>query len=128
VEGYAIELDGRTWPTTEHYFQAQKFKDHPFKNTCEKSPKPRDIFSIARSESATTKKTDSRNWERIKDVMYRAVKAKFLQHPFLNNFLLQIGDAYLVEHILPMIITRGKVTGNYNKIIDAIDNRFFDRV
>lgn len=22
-----LEIDGKKWPTTEHYFQAQKFKD-----------------------------------------------------------------------------------------------------
>jgi len=26
---YPIELDGRVWPTSEHYFQAQKFAGTP---------------------------------------------------------------------------------------------------
>ena len=24
-----INIDGKQWPTTEHYFQAMKFPDHP---------------------------------------------------------------------------------------------------
>ena len=28
---YPIKLDGETWPTTEHYFQAQKFADAAYR-------------------------------------------------------------------------------------------------
>ena len=38
--GFPIELDGRTWPTSEHYFQAQKFKEREHQEAIRKAVSP----------------------------------------------------------------------------------------
>ena len=44
-----FDLDGHYWPTSEHYFQAQKFKDHPsIQYKIRSLPGARDVFEYAR--------------------------------------------------------------------------------
>jgi N-glycosidase YbiA len=92
---YPITLDGVVWPTTEHYFQAQKFLD----------PAIQAQFLVPLSAMDAAKRGRDRNlplrhdWETIKDaVMYRALQAKFGQHPDLAAQLLDTADAMLIEH------------------------------
>lgn len=92
---YPIELDGKRWPTSEHYFQAQKFKDaeHQEEIRREKSA------MIAARMGRDRKKPLRPDWESVKDsIMRRAVLAKFTQHEDIKDVLLATGDAKLVEH------------------------------
>jgi ribA/ribD-fused uncharacterized protein len=92
---YPIEVDGKRWPTSEHYFQAQKFEDakHQEEIRREKSP------MIAARMGRDRKKKLRRDWESIKDsVMRKAVLAKYTQHDDIRAILLSTGDAKLVEH------------------------------
>jgi hypothetical protein len=94
-QNYPINLDGRMWPTTEHYFQAQKFVGSPLEEHIRRLPSPRQAFDAARS-NANSKRRD---WETVKDsIMYKAVKAKFTQHVSLKNLLLGTQNKKLVEH------------------------------
>jgi N-glycosidase YbiA len=92
---YPIKLKGKTWPTSEHYFQAMKF---------ESSKDQKDIFGAKTPMEAARKGRDrkrklKRSWESIKDnVMREAVLAKFSQHNDLKELLLSTGDAKLIEH------------------------------
>lgn len=92
----SIELDGYTWPTAEHYFQAQKYihDETHFKNVLG-LPTPRDAFNYVR-EHRSARRPD---WEDVKDdIMFKACLAKFQQHPKLKELLLSTGDRMIVEH------------------------------
>lgn len=92
---YPIELKGKVWPTTEHYFQAQKFPgtEHEEEIRNEKSP------MIAARKGRDRKRPLRRDWEAVKDeIMREAVLAKFTQHAELREILLATGDAEIIEH------------------------------
>ena len=91
-----IELDGYTWPTSEHYFQAQKyiFNETHFQNVL-KLAKPGEAFNYVRTHKSAVRS----DWAEVKDdVMFKACMAKFRQHPKLKQLLLSTDDRTLVEH------------------------------
>jgi ribA/ribD-fused uncharacterized protein len=90
-----IELDGAAWPTTEHYYQAQKFLDPARRESIRAAPTPGDAKARAWASGATPRP----DWDAVRDeVMLAALRAKFTQHPELRDLLLATGDALLVEH------------------------------
>jgi hypothetical protein len=90
-------LDGKVWPTTEHYFQAQKFLDPKLQKMIRKLQTPRECHEFVRQPHI--QRQIRSDWFMIREeVMYRAVKAKFTQHLHLKQMLLDTGDAILVEH------------------------------
>ena len=93
---YPILLDDKVWPTSEHYFQAQKFPEdlaHQEAIRLQKSP-----MIAARMGRDRSKKLRA-DWNSVKDeVMLTAVRAKFSQHQELRATLVATGDAKLVEH------------------------------
>lgn len=92
---FPITLQGKVWPTSEHYFQAQKFAgtEHEEAIRLEKSP------MIAARMGRDRKNPLRADWESVKDeIMREAVRAKFTQHAALREALLATGDAKLVEH------------------------------
>jgi ribA/ribD-fused uncharacterized protein len=92
---YAIKLGGKSWPTSEHYFQAQKFEDEQQREAVRKAKSP----MIAARMGRDRKKTLRRDWESVKvSVMTDVVRAKFTQHDELRAILLSTGDAKIVEH------------------------------
>jgi len=92
---YPIKLEGKTWPTSEHYFQAQKFENKSYKEKIRKASSPMKSAELGRSRKVKIK----RNWDKIRDnVMYDAVLAKFTQYDELKSLLLKTKDAYLIEH------------------------------
>jgi N-glycosidase YbiA len=92
---YPITLGGKQWPTSEHYFQAQKFADAKDREEIRKASTPMLAASLGRDR----KRKLRRDWESVKiGVMREAVEAKFRQHDELRTLLLATGDAKLVEH------------------------------
>lgn len=92
---YPIRISGKIWPTSEHYFQAQKFENNDYKEKIRKSSSPMKAAELGRSRRVKIK----RNWDKIKDnVMYDAVYAKFTQHDNLRDLLLKTMDSEIVEH------------------------------
>lgn len=92
---HGVFLDGKHWPTSEHYFQAQKFHDAAHREEIRQARTPMIAAQLGRDR----KKKLRSDWERVKDgVMKDAVLAKFSQHAELNELLLATGDAMLVEH------------------------------
>eukprot|EP00347_Sterkiella_histriomuscorum_P002691 403367178 len=91
-----IELDGKIWPTSEHYFQAQKFPDFPaYQEKIRKTPKPGVAFRMARTRQYKIRP----DWEDYKiDAMFRALRAKFSQHKKCRQVLLESGNRPLIEH------------------------------
>jgi N-glycosidase YbiA len=92
---FPIQLDGKIWPTSEHYFQAQKFTDVAYREKIRKAGTPMIAARLGRDRSRKLR----RDWESAKvGVMRIVVKAKFTQHPELTALLLSTGDAKIVEH------------------------------
>lgn len=92
---HPIELDGAIWPTSEHYFQAQKFAGTPYAEEVRAQPTPMQAAQMGRRRDLPFRG----DWGTLKDdVMRVALQAKFTQHPQLRELLLATGDAELIEH------------------------------
>ena len=92
---YPIEIDDKTWPTSEHYFQAMKFAGTPHEDEIRHEESPMKAARMGRDRNRPLR-TD---WETVKDdIMRTAVRAKFAQHTSLRDELLLTGDAKIVEH------------------------------
>jgi ribA/ribD-fused uncharacterized protein len=92
---YPIQLGGKTWPTSEHYFQAQKYAGTPREEEIRRAKTLSEAARLGRDRKVPLR----RDWESVKDALMReAVLAKFTQHDDLRELLLSTGDATLVEH------------------------------
>ncbi|KAJ3043326.1 hypothetical protein HDV00_005329 [Rhizophlyctis rosea] len=91
-----IDLDGQTWPTTEHYFQAMKFPTSPnIQELIRNAETPGEAARLGRKRSYPLRP----DWEEVKDgVMKRCLIAKFEQYPELKKVLMGTGERKLVEH------------------------------
>ena len=92
---FPIRVDGELWPTSEHYFQAQKFEDKAYRQKIQMAKTPMLAARLGRDRKQKLR----RDWESVKvSVMRTAVLAKFAQHEDLGKLLLATGDAKIVEH------------------------------
>ena len=92
---HPIRLDGKTWPTSEHDFQARKFSGTPDEEEVRLAKSPMIAARMGRSRKRPFRK----DWESVMDrIMHEAVLAKFTQHADLREVLLGTGDAVIVEH------------------------------
>ena len=92
---YPIELQGQTWPTVEHFFQAQKFLAEEHQEAIRQVTSPMIAARMGRSRQRPLRA----DWEEVKDsIMTAAVRAKFSQHLELKQILLDTGEAELIEH------------------------------
>lgn len=86
-----IEDENITYPTVEHYFQAQKTLNREEKLKIAKATKPAKAKKIGRQVNLR------KDWEDIKlQVMEKALRLKF-QNPDLCEKLIATGDEELVE-------------------------------
>ncbi|GJQ34682.1 MAG: NADAR family protein [Anaerolineales bacterium] len=91
---HPFELDGLIWPTSEHYFQAQKFEDDEYRERIRSTPSPMIAARLGRSRKVPIRS----DWEERKDeFMYRAVLAKFQAHSDLKQLLLSTGQEEIIE-------------------------------
>jgi hypothetical protein len=87
-----ITIEGKTWPTSEHYYQAMKTNDPKQQEMVWRLPTPKD------AKFAGSHLTLRPDWEEVKEgYMLTALRAKFSQHPELKRRLLATGDASLHE-------------------------------
>lgn len=92
---FPFELDGKSWPTSEHYFQAMKFAGTEHEEAIRVAKRPNEAARIGRQRSRPLR----RDWEGVKDdIMRRAVWAKFSTHADLSSLLLSTGDEDIVEN------------------------------
>ena len=104
-----IRLDGDMWPTVEHYYQAQKSFDPGYRAAILACPTPAEAKRRA-AWSEPARRSQRRSWFHAEGVapradwaavqravMYRADRAKFLQHAALAQRLLACGEAAIVE-------------------------------
>ena len=91
---FPVDFDGLHWPTTEHYYQAQKFTDPDLKTMIRNAPQPLAAKTLA-DQYRDRMRPD---WQAVKDeVMYRAVRRKFELHAPLRALLLSTGDEDIME-------------------------------
>jgi len=91
---FPIRLRDKTWPTTEHYFQAQKFPRSEIEDLIRQAATPNEAKALG-SKNVTKRS----NWPEIKEqIMYEALLAKFTQHKELKQKLLDTGERELIEN------------------------------
>jgi ribA/ribD-fused uncharacterized protein len=92
---HSVELKGKSWPTSEHYFQAMKFEGTRHEEELRLAKTPSEVAKMGRDR----KRPLRADWEEVKeDLMYEALRDKFTRHPELKKTLLGTGDHPLVEH------------------------------
>jgi N-glycosidase YbiA len=92
---HGFVLDDLYWPTSEHYFQAQKFAGTLRVEQIRGLNKPKEAANMGRDRSFPLRS----DWETVKDdVMQQAVLAKFRTHGDIRDILLGTGDEDLVEN------------------------------
>lgn len=92
---YGVEFDGKWWPTTEHYFQAQKFENVEYQAKIQTAATPKQAAELGRSRNVPLHP----DWEEVKDeIMYKAVLKKFQIHRVLKELLLSTGNQEIVEN------------------------------
>ena len=92
-----ILIGGQLWPSTEHYFQAQKFinTDPEYAMKIRAASSPAEAARMGRDRSHPIRP----DWEEVKDeIMLKTLAAKFTQHKHLYDLLMSTGDALIVEH------------------------------
>ena len=97
---HPIEIDGIVYSTTEHYFQAEKFRptygkgDEKWAQDIAKSETPHE----AKKMGGSRKHIIRSDWESVKDkVMLKALRAKARQHKDFRKALFETDDAHLIE-------------------------------
>ncbi len=91
---HGFELDGLWWPTSEHYFQAQKFVGTEHLEEIRLAKTPDDAAKMGRERSRPLRK----DWEEVKDdVMERGLLCKFQTHKDIGQILLDTGDELIIE-------------------------------
>ena len=87
-----IIIDNKEYATVEHYFQSIKHAGTELEEMIRLASTPAKAKKLAWTRELTP------DWPEIKeDVMLRALRAKFSQHPFLMAKLLATGNARLHE-------------------------------
>lgn len=88
-----IIIDGVTWKTTEHYYQASKFDNPQSRFKIQNCATPGEAAHLGRGLPGIRP-----DWEDVKDeIMLKAVRAKFDQHPDLTTKLLATGEDEIIE-------------------------------
>ena len=88
-------MDGLWWPTTEHYFQAQKFAGTEHAEEIRQAQSPKIAAGMGRSRKRPLRP----DWEAAKvDIMRQAVLKKFETHPEIRDILLATGSEEIVEN------------------------------
>lgn len=91
---HAVELDGKIWKTSEHYYQAMKFEDEELQEKVRLTSTPGAAAEMGRDPENPLRL----DWDDIKDdVMRKVVMAKFTQNQECEEILLSTELSFLVE-------------------------------
>jgi ribA/ribD-fused uncharacterized protein len=94
---HRIEIDGIMYPSVEHYFQAMKSKEFKDDEMYEKILKAKTTKAV-KALGKKVKGFEKEIWDDKKDeIMFRGIKAKFVQHPALRKQLEETGDKMIGE-------------------------------
>jgi len=90
---YPVMIDGIEWPTSEHYYQAQKFSDPMRQEQIRAAAGPGAAQKLGQATRGRRPDWNDRRLEVMQSVLY----AKFTQYPALRTLLVETGDAHLIE-------------------------------
>lgn len=94
---HPIEVDGKNYPSVEHYFQgmkAKEFKDTEMEEKIVKAKTAKAVKAMGKKVKNFVKEV----WDSKRDeIMRTGVRAKFIQHPELRKQLLETGDRMIGE-------------------------------
>lgn len=93
---FAVKWKGKTWPTSEHAYQAAHFfKTAPaLAGKIYKAKSAYEAYKLAKANSGKAPK----NWEKIKvGIMEDIVRHKLKQNPYIARKLVQTGKRLIVE-------------------------------
>jgi ribA/ribD-fused uncharacterized protein len=88
-----VVLDGETYPTVEHAFQAAKTFDPEQRQLIRDAPTPASAKRLGRSASVDLRA----DWEQVKFEIMRGLLQQKFADPDLRQALLATGDAELIE-------------------------------
>ncbi|AOY86815.1 GTP cyclohydrolase [Marinobacter salinus] len=92
---FSFELEGKIWPTVEHYFQGMKFTDEVWQEKIRAAATP----GLARKLGRKRNKSFRRDWKQVREtVMTRGVYVRCRTHPELTEQLLKTRDQKIVEN------------------------------
>ncbi|MBT7445849.1 MAG: NADAR family protein [Methylococcales bacterium] len=92
---FGIKVGGLWWPTTEHYFQAQKFENEQYQEAIRLARTPKRAAELGRSRKLPMRD----DWSEFRDdVMKLAVLKKFKTHKKLGDLLQGTEGERLVEN------------------------------
>lgn len=92
---FSFELEGKVWPTVEHYFQGMKVTDEDRQEKIRTADTP----ALARKLGRKRSKSFRRDWKQIREtVMTRGIYTRCRTHPELADALLATGDQKIVEN------------------------------
>ena len=91
---HGVNLQRQWWPTSEHFYQAQKHAGTPYEAEIRRAPTPKRAAEMGRDRSHALRA----DWEQVKDdVMREAVRTKFQTHADIRQILLDTADEEIVE-------------------------------
>lgn len=92
---HPIFVDGQSWRTSEHYFQAQKFASQEARRQIRMAETPMRAAQLGRSRDNPLRA----DWDAQKDdVMRSVVRLKVEQHADVREALISTGNSIIVEH------------------------------
>lgn len=91
---HGFKVGGVWWPTSEHYFQAQKFAGTEHEEAVRRAYTPKMAAEIGRDRRRPLRS----DWEAVKDeIMFQGVLHKFEAHAELRELLLATGEEEIIE-------------------------------
>jgi ribA/ribD-fused uncharacterized protein len=92
---YAFELEGKEWPSVEHYFQGMKFTDPTYQESIRNAATPHEARRLGRKKKQWLRA----DWKKVREtVMTRAVYIRCRTYPVITEALLDTGDKQIFEN------------------------------
>lgn len=90
-----VDNKGRTWKSSEHYYQAHKFLDVSLFELIKETKTCKECYKVSWNHQKDFRK----DWLQVKDqIMYEALYYKYTQNPGLLEVLMKTSQKELVEH------------------------------